>query len=41
MAKPLTFQIIEKAKELIQDERHWCRGYLGCGCLWRLSRSDE
>ena len=28
MAKPLKFQIIEKAKELIQDERHWCRGYL-------------
>jgi hypothetical protein len=29
MAKPLKFQIIERAKELIQDERHWCRGYLG------------
>jgi hypothetical protein len=29
MAKPLTFLIIERAKELIQDERHWCRGYLG------------
>jgi hypothetical protein len=29
MAKPLRFQIIERAKELIQDERHWCRGYLG------------
>ena len=28
MAKPLKFQIIEKAKELIQDERRWCRGYL-------------
>jgi hypothetical protein len=28
MAKPLKFQIIERAKELIQDERHWCRGYL-------------
>ena len=27
MAKPLKFQIIEKAKELIQDERRWCRGY--------------
>jgi hypothetical protein len=29
MAKPLKFQIIERAKELIQDEDHWCRGYLG------------
>ena len=29
MAKPLKFQIIERAKGLIQDERHWCRGYLG------------
>ena len=28
MAKPLKFQIIERAKELIQDEKHWCRGYL-------------
>ena len=28
MAKPLKVQIIEKAKELIQEERHWCRGYL-------------
>jgi hypothetical protein len=28
MSKPLKFQIIERAKELIQDERHWCRGYL-------------
>jgi hypothetical protein len=28
MAKPLKFQIIERAKELIQDEHHWCRGYL-------------
>ena len=28
MAKPLKFQIIEKAKELIEDERYWCRGYL-------------
>ena len=28
MAKPLKSQIIERAKELIQDERHWCRGYL-------------
>ena len=27
MAKPLKFQIIERAKELIRDERHWCRGY--------------
>jgi hypothetical protein len=28
MARPLKVQIIEKAKELIQDERHWCSGYL-------------
>jgi hypothetical protein len=28
MAKPLKLQIIERAKELIQDERHWCRGSL-------------
>src|SRR5689334_18485832 len=28
MAKPLKVQIIAKAKELIQEERHWCRGYL-------------
>jgi hypothetical protein len=28
MSKPLKFQIIERAKELIRDERHWCRGYL-------------
>ena len=28
MARPLKLQIIENAKELIQDERHWCRGYL-------------
>ena len=28
MAKPLKFQILARARELIQDERHWCRGYL-------------
>jgi hypothetical protein len=28
MARPLKFQIIERAKELIQDEHNWCRGYL-------------
>jgi hypothetical protein len=28
MAKPLNFQIIARARELIQDERNWCRGYL-------------
>ena len=28
MAKPLKLLIIERAKELIQDERHWCRGSL-------------
>jgi len=28
MAKPLKVQIIERAKDLIQDESRWCRGYL-------------
>ena len=28
MAKPLKLQIIENARKLIEDERHWCRGYL-------------
>jgi hypothetical protein len=28
MAKPLKFQIVERAKELISEERHWCRGSL-------------
>jgi hypothetical protein len=28
MAKSLKVQIIERAKELIQDESRWCRGYL-------------
>ena len=28
MAKPLRFQIIERAKQLIEDESQWCRGYL-------------
>jgi hypothetical protein len=28
MAKPLKFLIVERAKALIQDERHWCRGSL-------------
>ena len=28
MTKPLTFQIIARAKELIQDERNWCQRYL-------------
>jgi hypothetical protein len=28
MAKPLKVQIIERAKQLIQDEQHWCRGDL-------------
>ncbi len=28
MAKPLKLQFIQTAKELIQDERHWCRCYL-------------
>ena len=28
MARPLKLQIIERARELIEDEHHWCRGYL-------------
>jgi hypothetical protein len=28
MAKPLKFHIVARARELIKDERHWCRGYL-------------
>jgi hypothetical protein len=28
MARPLKVKIIERAKQLIQDEQHWCRGYL-------------
>jgi hypothetical protein len=28
MSKPFEVQIIEKARALIEDERHWCRGEL-------------
>jgi hypothetical protein len=28
MARPLQFQIVEKARALIADERHWCRSEL-------------
>jgi hypothetical protein len=28
MAKSLKLQIVEKARTLIQEERHWCRGML-------------
>lgn len=28
MAKPLTTQIIERARALIADDHHWCRGEL-------------
>ena len=28
MAKPLQFQILERARALIADEQHWCRGLL-------------
>jgi len=28
MSKPLKVQIIEKARALIEDEQHWCRGEL-------------
>ena len=26
MAKPLQIQIVERARSLIAEERHWCRG---------------
>ena len=28
MAKPLQIQILERARSLIAEERHWCRGQL-------------
>ena len=28
MSKTLKLQVIEKARTLIEDERHWCRGEL-------------
>ena len=28
MARPLQFQIVERARALIADESHWCRGEL-------------
>jgi hypothetical protein len=28
MARPLQFQIVERARALIADEQHWCRGEL-------------
>ena len=28
MAKPLKIQIVERARALIADEQHWCRGQL-------------
>lgn len=28
MAKPLQFQIVERARALITDEQRWCRGVL-------------
>jgi hypothetical protein len=28
MSKTLKHQVIEKARSLIEDERHWCRGEL-------------
>lgn len=29
MSKPLKRQILERARTLISDENHWCRGALG------------
>ncbi len=28
MAKPIQFQVVERARALIADEQHWCRGHL-------------
>ena len=28
MSKPLTRQILERARDLIGDKNHWCRGSL-------------
>ena len=28
MSKPLKVQVLERARALIEDERHWCRGEL-------------
>lgn len=28
MTMPLNLQILQKARDLIEDERHWCRGEL-------------
>lgn len=28
MSKPLRVQVVEKARSLIEDEQHWCRGEL-------------
>ena len=28
MAKPLQFQIVERARALIADEQRWCRGHI-------------
>ena len=28
MSRPLKVQIVERARELIADEQHWCRGEL-------------
>jgi hypothetical protein len=28
MSKPLKVQVVEKARSLIEDEQHWCRGEL-------------
>jgi hypothetical protein len=28
LSRPLKFQIVERARDLIADEQHWCRGEL-------------
>jgi hypothetical protein len=46
MAKPLKLQIVERARALIADEQHWCRGELvprhkRRGSLSNVRQGDE
>jgi len=41
MSKPLKVQIIEKARALVEDERHWCRGCSPRGALGATARADS
>ena len=48
MSKPFKVQVIEKARALIEDERHWCHGELARDMrevpvdgFWSVSVYDE